>query len=540
MLFIPMLFVKHQYKLKKMKIKINFNEIPDEILEISKKFHKNNKQLYLVGGCVRDMIMGITPKDWDMASNAKPDEIQKICSHTFYENDFGTVGVVLDENNNKIKEIQEKIRKNSVSQETLANLEKELVIRETLKNIEITPYRTESNYSDNRHPDKIDFSNKIEDDLSRRDFTINALAYNPLNTELIDLFDGLKDIKDKKIRTVLNPDQRFNEDGLRIMRAVRFSSQLDFEIEEKTLKSIKTNSFLLKNISSERIQVEFNKIIMSNNPEYGLNVARETNILKYFLPELEENFGVIQGGAHVYDVYNHILKALQAAADKNYPLYLRLGALFHDIGKGKTAEWSEKKQGNTFFAHEYVGTKMTEKIMKRLKYSNLMVSRVTKLVRNHMFFSDPDKITLSAVRRVIRKVGGEKEVWDLIKLRIVDRIGMGRPKERPYRLRMYEAMIEEALRSPISVKDLKINGDQLISVFHMKPGKKIGLILNALMGITLETPENNKYNYLAKKVEEYIKLSDEELEKLANVGRETMEIKENQEIKKIHRKHKVK
>jgi len=529
-----------ELNLKSMKIKIDFKEIPQEILDIAKKFQENKKELYLVGGCVRDMLMGIQPKDWDLTTNAKPKEIQKICSHTFYENDFGTVGVVLDKNNQKIEQIKEKLEKNNVSQETKDLLEKELVIRETLKNIEITPFRTESGYSDNRHPDKIEFSDKIEDDLSRRDFTINAIAYNPLTGELIDLFDGLKDLKEKKIRTVLNPNDRFQEDGLRIMRAVRFSAQLGFEIEENSLKSIKKNKELLKNISKERIQIEFNKIIMSERPEYGLNVTHETGILEYFLPELEENIGVIQGGAHVYDVYNHILKALQSAADKKYPLYLRLAALFHDIGKGRTAEWSDKKQGNTFFAHEYVGAKMTEKILKRLKYSNEIVSRVTNLVRNHMFFADPDKITLSAVRRVIRKVGGEKEVWDLIKLRIADRLGMGRPKERTYRLRMYEAMIEEALRSPISVKDLKINGDQLISEFHMKPGRKIGQILHALMGITLETPENNNYEFLAKKVEEYLKLPDEELEKLAKVGRETMEIKENQEIKKIHRKHKVK
>lgn len=174
-----------------------------------------------------------------------------------------------------------------------------------------------------------------------------------------------------------------------------------------------------------------------------------------------------------------------------------------------------------------------------MKYSNEIVESVTNMVRNHMFFADPDQITLSAVRRVIRKVGGEKEVWNLIKVRIADRIGMGRPKERTYRLRQYETMIDEALRSPISVKDLKINGDQLISVFHMRPGKKIGLILNALMGVTLEAPENNNYNYLSEKVKEYIDLPEEKLIELSNVGRETMEIKENQEIKKIHKKHKV-
>jgi len=525
------------------KIKINFNDlIPQEIIEVVEKINSAGFECYLVGGCVRDMAMNIQPKDWDMTTNANPEEIQGIFEHTFYENDFGTVGIVLDTLEEKIKNIKEKIANIDVSQEnreTIDKFKKELVSCETLKNIEITPYRTESNYSDNRRPDEIKFSKNIQDDLKRRDFTINALAYNPTTKELIDNFEGISDLGKKIIRTVGDPDERFNEDGLRIMRAVRFSAQLNFEIEEKTLISLQKNSILLKNISLERIRDEFNKIIMSKNPEKGLNVSHETNILQYFLPELEENIGVIQGGAHVYDVYNHLLKALQAAADRDYPLTLRLASLLHDIGKGRTAEWSDKKQGNTFFSHEWVGEKMTQKILKRLKYSNKNVSQITNMVKNHMFFSDPDKITLSAVRRVIRKVGGEKEVWDLIKVRIADRIGMGRPKERTYRLRQYETMIDEALRSPISVKDLKINGDQLISVFSMKPGRKIGDILHALMGITLETPENNNYEYLSKKVVEYSQLPDEKLKELALIGRSTMEIKEKAEIKKIHKKHKI-
>ena len=183
---------------------------------------------------------------------------------------------------------------------------------------------------------------------------------------------------------------------------------------------------------------------------------------------------------------------------------------------------------------------MTEKILKRLKFSNEIVTRVTNLVRNHMFFSDPDKITLSAVRRIIRKVGGEKGVWDLIKLRIVDRLGMGRPKGRPYRLRKYEAMIEEALRSPISVKDLKINGDQIMKEFNLKPGPKIGLILNALMGITLENPEKNNYDFLLNQVSEYLQMEEEKLKELAKKGKETMINLEKEELKKINRKYKVK
>ena len=560
-----------------MKIKL---EIPKEIQEVVEKIQAAGFEAYLVGGCVRDMLMNIQPKDWDMTTNAKPEEIQKIFEHTFYENDFGTVGVVLDEVVEKRKVLEEKLKEKievivsdkNVSRETIEilknlkksyevledgledeiqdvsretildilNLKREILKLYSFEKIEITPYRLEQGYSDGRHPDEIKFSEKIEDDLKRRDFTVNALAFDPLTFEIIDLFDGLADLNKKIIRTVGNPDDRFGEDGLRIMRAIRFSAQLDFQIEEKTFESLKKNISLLGKISMERIRDEFVKILMSNNPEKAINVSRETGVLKYFLPELCETIDVIQGGSHIYDVYTHLVKALQYSAEKKYPFELRLAALLHDIGKPKTAQWSDKKQGNTFFSHEFVGAKITKKILERLKFSNEIVTHVTNLVRNHMFFADPDKITLSAVRRVIRKVGGVEEVWNLIRLRIADRMGMGRPKAKTYRLRKFEAMIEEASRSPISVRDLKINGDILIADFGLKPGRKIGDILNALMFFTLDNPENNNYDFLEKKVNEFLKMSDEELQELAKKGRETVEIKESDEIKKINKKYFVK
>ena len=246
-----------------------------------------------------------------------------------------------------------------------------------------------------------------------------------------------------------------------------------------------------------------------------------------------------QNGSHIYDVYEHLLRTLQHAADKNWPLEIRLAALFHDISKPETRRWSKEKGDYTFYGHEVVGAKKTKRILERMRYSKDNVSRVTLLVRWHMFFSDPDEITLSAVRRIIRNVGGSDQVWDLIKLRICDRIGMGRPKEKPYRLRQYEVMMEEAMRSPVSVRDLKITGDDIMQEFHVKPGKRIGWLLHACMRETLHKPENNNYEWLVKHVSRLNELSDEELEQLYWEGKEAIDEAEEAELAQIRRKHKV-
>ena len=492
-------------------VKIKF-DIPEEITEITKKIQNSGFEAFLVGGCVRDLFLNIKPKDWDIATNAKPEDIQNIFEHTFYENNFGTVGVVNDKKD----------------------------IDETLKIVEVTPYRLESTYSNNRHPDQVKFSNKLEDDLKRRDFTINALCYNPQTKEIIDLYNGINDLQKKELRTVGKPDERFQEDSLRILRAMRFTTQLGFTINEETKKSIKKNEYLLKNISKERIRDEFLKILNTKDITKIFFLMLETNVINHISPKFREAVGVIQGGGHKFDVFEHLVRTCQHAIDKNWSEDIRLAALFHDIGKPKTARWNKEKNKNTFYGHEVVGAHVTKQILTNLKFPVKQREKVVNLVRNHMFFSDPDKITLSAVRRIIRKVGGEKNVWDLIKLRICDRIGMGRPKEQPYRLRQYQAMIEEAMRSPISVKDLKINGEDLMNLFSLKPGPKIGLILNALMAITLFKPENNNRKFLIEQSEKYSILSDSELKSLAESGKEAIIEKEKEEIKKLHKKHSVK
>nr|MBA3733133.1 CCA tRNA nucleotidyltransferase [Patescibacteria group bacterium] len=467
-------------------------------------------EAFLVGGCVRDLILNKTPKDWDVTTNATPEQIISSFSKTFYENSFGTVGVVNEQTEN-----------------------------ETLKVVEVTPYRLETGYSDNRHPDNVVFSQKIEDDLQRRDFTMNALAYNILQNKIVDLYEGKKDIKDKTIRTVGEPLSRFTEDGLRILRAVRFSAELEFEIEPQTEKAIQENVELLKNISLERIRDEFTKMIMSNNPMMALLTMKKLGLLPYVLPELVETIGIEQNRAHAYDVWEHLIRSVQHSADKNYPLEIRLSALFHDISKPESRRWGKEQNTWTFYGHEVLGARRARKILTRLKYPSKVIEKVVTMIRWHMFFSDTEQITLSAVRRMIANVGREN-IWDLMNLRICDRIGTGRPKEDPYRLRKYHSMIDEALRDPISVGMLKIDGKKLIEVTKTNPGPKIGFILHALLEEVLEDPTKNTEEYLENKAIELISMPEKELEALGKQGRQTKEEADEEEIKKIRGKHWVK
>jgi tRNA nucleotidyltransferase (CCA-adding enzyme) len=279
---------------------------------------------------------------------------------------------------------------------------------------------------------------------------------------------------------------------------------------------------LIKEISQERIRDEFSKIIMSANPAVGVGMLEKFRLLIYIIPELEEGIGCEQLGEHIYDVWEHLLHALQHAADKNWPIEIRLAALFHDIGKPKTRRYDATKAGGkgkyTFYGHEVVGARMAKKIMERLKFPKRETELVEKLVRNHMFFSDTEKITLSAVRRIIQKVGKEN-IWLLMNIRECDRVGM-KKKEAPYRLRKYFAMIEEALRDPISVGQLKIDGEYMIKELGIKPGPRMGFILHALLEEVLEDPTKNTVEYLSDEVKKLDALSDIDLKRLGEQGKE--------------------
>ncbi|MBI2482520.1 MAG: HD domain-containing protein [Candidatus Vogelbacteria bacterium] len=484
--------------------------IPTTVSRATKTLEDRGFSAYVVGGCVRDLVLGRVPEDWDITTNATPEEIIALYPKTVYENSFGTVTVINEE-------------------------ETDL----TLKTLEITPFRQEGKYSDKRHPDEVKFSQTIEEDLSRRDFTINALAYRISTGELIDLYSGIKDLKDKLIKTVGEASKRLNEDPLRIMRGIRLACSLDFAIETETTKQMTKLAPLIKDIAIERIQIEFNKIIMSPRPMLGLELLKQYGLLEHLAPELLEGVGIEQNGEHIYDVWQHTLRALQHAADKEFGLEVRLSALCHDIGKPRTRRFDTIKQDYTFYGHEVVGAKMAKQLLTRLKYPTKTIETVTKLVRNHMFFSDTGKVTLSAVRRIIANVGREL-IWELINVRMADRIGMGRPKEDPYRLRKYEAMIDEALRAPTSVGMLALDGTDLMGKLTLKPGPKIGFILHALLEEVLEDPTKNTKDYLLTKAKELMLLSDSELKKLGESGKEKKDEVEEGELAKIKAKHRVK
>lgn len=493
--------------------KIDKFTIPKEVSRVTDVLKKAGFEAYLVGGCVRDLFMDKKPKDWDVATNALPDQIISLFPKTFYENVFGTVAVV-DESKTDDPS------------------------NETYKVIEVTPYRIEGTYSDSRRPSSVVFTRNIEDDLKRRDFTINAIAYDPENGQIIDLFGGVLDLSKKLIKSVGDPDDRFNEDGLRILRAIRFHVELNFELDSTTEKAIYKNRDILKKVSRERIRDEFIKIIMSPIPMEGLSLSKKLGVLQYIIPELENGIGVEQNKAHAFDVWTHLLKTVQHSADKDYPLHIRLAALLHDVSKPEARRWNKETNQWTFYGHEVLGSRVTEKILRNLKFSRETIDKVTKLVRWHMFFSDTEMITHSAVRRLIASVGKEN-VWDLINVRICDRIGTGRPKENPYRLRKYKAMIEEVMEDPISLSMLKINGQKVIEILKIPPGPRIGSILHALFEDVIDNPVLNNEDYLIKRTLELNKMSDKELMDIGDKGREKKENKEKNRIKEIRGKHHV-
>lgn len=473
--------------------------IPKEIKNVIKKLRENNQEAYIVGGCVRDLMRGVEPKDWDIATSAKPEQIKKIFPESFYENKFLTV--------------------------TVKTGSKKL----NLKEVEITTYRKEAKYSDKRHPDEVKFAKSLKEDLARRDFTMNSIALEVSDSEafkVIDPFNGRKDLKNKLIRTVGDPEERFSEDALRMLRAVRFAVVLAFRIEEKTLGAIKKNSLWIQSISKERIRDEFVKIIMSERAAQGMELLRELNLLKYIITELEEGCGVSQNKHHIYDCYEHNLKSLEYAAKKNFNKYVRLAALLHDIAKPRC------KRGEgpdaTFYGHEIVSAKMALQILKRLRFSKKDIEKIVKLVKYHLFYYNVDEVGESSVRRLVLKVGLEN-MEELLQLRMADRIGSGVPKAEPYKLRHLKYVIERVSRDPISVKMLKVGGKEVMDILKTEPGPKVGQILDILLGYILSDPKKNNKEFLKKEIEKLSNLSDE---KLKNLAQEAGKEKEKIEVKK--------
>lgn len=489
-------------------MKISLTDIPAEVQTVAHTLEQNGFQAYLVGGCTRDLFLGKTPKDWDFTTDAHPIDIQKLFPEHFFNNDYGTVGIKTDS-------------------ET-----------ESLKVIEVTPYRTEGTYSDARRPDEVTFGVSLKEDLQRRDFTINALAYRVTTQELVDEFAGIADLEAKRLQTVGNPDERLAEDALRMMRAVRLAAELDFMIDGETMQAIVRHSHEIQRISVERITAEFLRLIASPTPMQGIVLMEKLGLLEHCIPELLPAIGCEQGGIHAYDVYEHLLRTLQAAADKGYSLEIRLAALFHDIGKPKTRRVGGKNKQYSFFGHEVVGARMTKNILERLKLPKELTENVVALVRWHMFFSDPDEITLAAVRRTITRIG-EQNIENLLNLRVCDRIGTGRPKEQPFRFRKYKAMVDQALRDPISVKMLKISGDKIMDISGERPGRRLGYVLHALLEEVLEDATLNTEQYLQQRALELLQLPESELKILAEAGKARQAQEEAAALKDIAREHRV-
>ncbi len=493
--------------------------IPKEVKNIISKLKEANFEAYIVGGCVRDFLLEQEPKDWDITTNAKPEEIQKVFPDSFYENNFLTVTVKTG--STKIPEV------------------------------EITTYRLESVYSDKRHPDALQYAKTLEEDLARRDFTINAMAIDhetwnmehgtkktkENNITVIDFFGGQEDLQKKIIKTVGNPDERFSEDALRMLRAVRFATTLDFNIEKETAEAIQKNSLWLEAISKERIRDEFIKIIMSEKGGEGIELLRQLHLLKYIVPELEENYGVGQNKHHIYDCYQHAIKALEYTAKKKFNLHVRIAALFHDIGKPR-AKVGEGINAS-FYNHEMLGAKMTFQILNRLKFSSKDIEKITKLVRCHMFYYNVDEVTESSVRRLVKNVGPEN-IEELLQLREADRIGSGVPKAEPYKLRHLKYIIDKVSKDPISVGMLKVDGKDIMEILKIQPGPKIGQILNVLLGYVLDEPKKNTKKILTAEIIALGTLEDKKLKELAGVAQENAFEVQKQEDEKIKSKYYVK
>jgi tRNA nucleotidyltransferase/poly(A) polymerase len=448
-------------------------KLPKKLKEIIQNFKKNGFEIYIVGGAVRDILMGKEVYDWDLTTDATPEKIIKIFKDAYYNNEFGTVGIP-----------------NEIEGE---------------RPYEITTFRTERKYEDQRHPSEIKWGKTLEEDLKRRDFTINAMAFDIISigrkdkVRLIDHFNGQEDIKKKLIKTVGDPQERFSEDALRMMRAVRIAAELNFKIEEKTLQAIKENSILIRKIAYERIRDEILKLLSSNHPYEGMLILRESKLMEIILPELEKTFGVDQVSPnrhHIYDVGTHSLLTLKYTALKNNDPITRLAALIHDVGKYQTY----KKQENgviTFYNHEIISSRIANRIADRLRLSKKQKEKLYKLVRYHQFTVDENQ-TDSAIRRFIREVGKEN-IKDMIDIRVGDRLGSG-ARETSWRLEKFKERLIEVQKEPFTVRDLKIDGNKVMEILDIKPGPKVGQILNILFDKVVNKEITNDEKTLTEEV----------------------------------------
>jgi putative nucleotidyltransferase with HDIG domain len=431
-------------------------KIPEKVIKVMQIFVDNKAEIFVVGGAVRDLLLNRPVKDWDFTTNLTPEEMKKLFpKNSFCNNNFGTFSIVIAEDDI----------------------------------FEVTTYRTEQDYSDSRHPGKVEWGKDLKEDLQRRDFTINAIAMD-IKGKLIDLYGGQEDLKNQLIKTVGKPDERFAEDALRMMRAIRIAAQLKFLIENDTFESIQKNASLIQKVSGERIRDEFFKILKTDKPGDGIKLLKNSGLLKEIMPELLDGVDMKQKGHHIYDVWTHSIEALNNC-DSLDPI-TRLATLLHDVGKPTSAVG--EGEGRTFHNHEIIGSRIAVKIGKRLKFSNKELDQLFRLVRWHMFTSEEFQ-TDKAVRRFIRNVTPEY-LDEMLSLRRSDRLGSG-AKETSWRWELFKERLVEVQKQPFTVKDLKIDGHDVMEKLNIKPSRKVGEILDQLFKKVEENPKlNNREDLL--------------------------------------------
>lgn len=433
--------------------------IPDKVKYIIDRLYHNNYEGFMVGGCVRDSLLGIIPKDYDITTSALPEDTIKLFPKTIPTGlQHGTITVIID--------------------------------REAF---EVTTYRTDGTYINNRKPEQVEFVSNIIEDLSRRDFTINSLAYNN-KVGLVDHFNGQDDLKNRLIKCVGDPNLRFKEDALRMLRAIRFSCQLDFKLEDNTLKAITNNCSLISNISVERIRDELCKILITNKASYGLQLLRDTGILEIILPTINSLVEYTPNcNNHNRDVFKHTLKVIDNSPND---LLIRLSALFHDIGKLNTMEFLDN--GHCYFPnHQIDSSIMTEKILKSLHFDNITISRVTALIYNHMVFNANKMPSSYDVKNLINNVGVDN-IFLLFDLQRSDINALWDPEPFLKKVDYTEKLVIDILdgKEALRIKDLKIDGRVLMNELNIKPGKDLGLLLNYLLDEVLKDNSKNTKSIL--------------------------------------------
>jgi tRNA nucleotidyltransferase (CCA-adding enzyme) len=451
---------------------IDAKQIPDDVLAVCRRLRQAGFEAYLVGGSVRDLLVGRSVGDFDVATSARPADTLRVFGARFSVPtgiQHGTVTVLTGE-------------------------------PPQLRQVEVTTFRGEGAYLDGRHPSVVTFGATLAEDLSRRDFTMNAIAYEPEAGAIIDLHQGQQDIARRLVRTVGDPIQRFSEDGLRPMRAVRQATQLGFEVDAFTLAAIPATVEAFRKVSAERVRDELLKLLLAPHPSRGIELMRETGLLAEVLPEVLATFGCRQNRFHRHDVYQHSLATLDAVSAE--PI-LRLAALLHDVGKPRTQTAQPEAPGEFgFFKHEYVGAEMVEAIAGRLRLSRAETELLVGLVANHMFFYTPDW-TDGTVRRFVNRAQAER-IPLLFALREADIVSRGRGEDRECETRELRARIARvaAEDAALRVKDLAVNGADVMRVLGVGPGPQVGRVLNRLLERVLDDPTLNQKEILERLIPE--------------------------------------